>query len=153
MFMIRKFFYTVVHFIKFGFSFFRSGEPYVSDKTILLINGDVDFCQFQGDELEKLGFKVIFAHTLEIATLKLSAYKPNIILLDQKLPDGSGIGFLEKNMFTLEDKPVILMTADASTVLGNMTMKPGVFEILSKPFQPSALNKLVYQAAHFPGIS
>lgn len=151
--MVRKFFYTVVHYIKFGFSFFKSGEPYVSDKTILLINGEADFCRFHGDELEKQGFKVIIAHTLELATLKLNVYNPNIILLDQKLPDGSGIGFLEKNILTLESTPVILMTADTSAVSENITLKPEVFEILPKPFQPSALNKLVYQAAHFSGVS
>jgi len=142
-----------IHFIKFGFSFFRSGEPYVSDKTILLINGDVDFCRFHSDELEKQGFKVILAHTLELATLKLNTYNPNIILLDQKLPDGSGVGFLEKNILALEHKPVILITANASAVPGNITMKPEVFEILSKPFQTSALKKLIYQAAHFSGTS
>jgi DNA-binding NtrC family response regulator len=147
--MVRKFFYTVVHFIKFGFSFFKSGEPYVSEKTILLINGEVDFCRFHRDELEKQGFKVVIAHTLELATLKLNAYNPNIILLDQKLPDGSGIGFLEKNISALEHKPVILMTTDASAASGNIIMKPEVFEILSKPFQPATLNKLVYLAANF----
>jgi two-component system, NtrC family, response regulator AtoC len=151
--MLRKIFYRGIHFIKFGFSFFRSGEPYVSDKTILLINGDLNFCRLHGDELENQGFKVVFAHTLELATLKLNAYNPNIILLDQKLPDGSGIGFLEKNILALEHKPVILMTADESAASGNISMKPRVFEILSKPFQPSALNKLVYMAAHFSGIS
>ena len=147
--MLRKILYRGIHFIKFGFSFFRPGEPYVSDKTILLINGDPDFCHLHGDELAKQGFKSIFAFTLESAQLQLNSYNPDIILLDHKLPDGPGIEFLKQNESVLEQKQVIFMTADASTASKVTAMKSGIFNILPKPFQPAALNKMIYLAAHF----
>ncbi len=140
-----------MHFFTLGFSFFRSGQPYVSDKTILLINGDVDFCRLHGNALEKRGFKVLFAYTLESAQFQLITNNPHIILLDNKMPDGRGTGFLEKNKSVLEHTPVILITGDASSVPGAMAMKSETLEILRKPFPSSALNKMIYLAANFFG--
>ena len=147
--MLRKILNRGIHFIKFGFSFFRSGEPYVSDKIILMIDGDPDFCVLQADTLGKQGFRVLLAHTLESAAFQMNAHNPSIILLDHELPDGSGFSFLEKNESALEYKSVILMTADPSAVSGVTTMIPGVINILQKPFPPDSLNMMVYLAAHF----
>ena len=147
--MLRKILHRGIHFIKFGFSFFRSGEPYVSDKVILLIDGNVDFCLFHAHALEKQGFRIMLAHTLESATFQMNAHNPAIILLDHELPDGSGLGFLEKNESALERKSVILMTADPTTASRATTMIPEGINILTKPFPPAVLNKMVYLAAHF----
>ena len=149
--MLRKIFYTCIHFIKIGFSFFRSDDAYVSDKTMLLVDGEVDFCQLNANALEKQGFKVIVAHTLESAKFQLYAYNPTIILLNHKLPDGPGIEFLEKNKLVLENKHVVFMTEDSSIELRATSVKLGAFDILPKPFEPSALNKIVYLAANFAG--
>lgn len=149
--MLRKIFYRCIHFIKIGFSFFRSDDSYVSNKTILLVDGEVDSCQLNANALEKQGFKVVVAHTLESAKFQLNAYSPTIILLDHKLPDGLGIEFLEKNKLVFENKHVVFMTEDSSTDLRAVSVKLGAFDILPKPFEASALNKIVYNAAIFAG--
>ena len=65
------------------------------------------------------------------------------------MPDGSGIGFLEKNQLVLEEKAVILMTEETSIESTVIAMKSGTIEILRKPFQSTSLNKIVYLAVNF----
>ena len=147
--MFRKIIHKCLHFIKFSFSFFRSIDPYASNKTILLVDNETDFCDLIGNALDKQGFKVIVAHTLASAITQLKTYNPSIILLDQNLPDGLGIDFIGENKSTLENKNIILISANPSTELRETAMKLGVFDFLSKPLPPSALNKVVYLAATF----
>ena len=147
--MLSKIFYNSIDFVKFSFSFFRSMDNYVANKTILLADDEVDFCRLIGSVLHKQGFKVVFAHSLESAKFLLLTHDPAIILLDQNLPNGLGTEFIEKNRAVLADKHIILITADPSNELRAIAMKLGVFDFLSKPFQLSALNKMIYLAASF----
>jgi two-component system response regulator PilR (NtrC family) len=144
---------TLLHifdnFLTFSFPFFRSMDTYVTNKTILLVDDDLDFCDLIAPILEKQGFKVITAYTLESAKVQLIAYSPSIILLDHIMPDGLGAEFLVSNKKQLENKNVIFITGDPSSDLMDKVKDLGVFDFLPKPFHPSVLNKIIYLAATF----
>src|ERR1700729_928201 len=116
-------------------------ENYGVNKTILLVDDELDFCFLISQTLRKQGFKVVSAHTLESAKTELAACDPTIILLDHNLPDGLGTEFLEKNKSLLERKYVIYITGDKSPELRSAATGLGIFDFLPKPFHPSALNK------------
>ncbi len=137
------------NFTKFVFSFFKSMESYVTNKTVLVVDDEIDFCHMIRSVLSKQGFKVILAHTLEFAITQLATHNPTIILLDHNMPDGLGTRFLENNKSALKNRHVIFITGDDSPAIKDEAIKLGVFDFLPKPFHYSALNKVMYLAATF----
>ncbi len=119
------------------------------NKTILLVDDDIDFCDLIGNILENQGFKVVCSHSLESAAESLNTCNPSIILLDHNMPDGLGTEFLEKYKQDLENKYIIFITGEDSQELKEKAFRLGIFDFLPKPFHPSALNKIVYLAAAF----
>jgi DNA-binding response OmpR family regulator len=124
-------------------------ESYVTNKTVLVVDDEVDFCHMIRSVLGKQGFKVVLAHTLEFAKVQLTIHNPTIILLDHNMPDGLGTRFLQENKSALEHKHVIFITGDTSPAVKDEALKLGVFDFLPKPFHYSALNKVMYLAATF----
>jgi two-component system nitrogen regulation response regulator GlnG len=69
--------------------------------------------------------------------------KPDLILLDLKLPDVNGIEVL-KNLKEVDfQAPVVIITGNVSAGTAMEAMKEGAYEYLSKPFSLDELGKLV----------
>ncbi len=81
------------------------------------------------------GYRVHLAGTGREALRKYEFFEPDILLLDIKLPDMSGIDVLQKIRREEADAVVIIMTAYASVKSAVQAMKLGAFDYLSKPFQ------------------
>ncbi|MCC6142398.1 MAG: sigma-54-dependent Fis family transcriptional regulator [Candidatus Hydrogenedentes bacterium] len=63
----------------------------------------------------------------------------DLALVDQKLPDGSGLDFLSACRESDLTLPVIMLTAFATVDLAVESMRQGAFDFLTKPFQPDAV--------------
>ncbi len=81
------------------------------------------------------GYSVQLANSGKEALSKFERFEPDVILLDVKLPDMSGIKVLEKVRQEDSDTIVIVMTAYASVESAVKAMKLGAWDYLSKPFQ------------------
>lgn len=81
------------------------------------------------------GYMVHLANTGREALRKFERFQPDILLLDIKLPDMSGIDVLKKIRQEDGEAVVIIMTAYASVKSAVNAMKLGAFDYLSKPFQ------------------
>lgn len=71
----------------------------------------------------------------------------DVILTDQKMPDGSGIDVLNA---ALEDDPttsVIFLTAVGSVELAVESMRLGAFDFLTKPFVPEVVHSAIRRAS------
>jgi two-component system response regulator HydG len=65
-------------------------EEAASQPLILLVDDDHDLCASLWDLFRDRGYRVSLAHTASAACEQLVRQKPNVVLLDLKLPDGSG---------------------------------------------------------------
>lgn len=95
---------------------------------------------------ETVSFTVRAAATGGEALAALKAKTPDIVLLDYKLPDMTGIDVLEtvpepRNFLT------IMITAFASLEVAVTATKRGAFDFLAKPFTPEELRATVQKAA------
>lgn len=97
---------------------------------------------------EPVGFEVDVAETGEEALEKMNAGKPDVLLLDYKLPGISGLELLEKVSSHDSEMVTIMITAYASIETAVTAVKRGAFDFLSKPFTPDELCKTVSKAAH-----
>ena len=83
---------------------------------------------------ETVTFSVRSASTGEEALAALKAKNPDIVLLDYKLPDMTGIDVLEAA--SGRDFLTIMITAFASLEVAVTATKRGAFDFLAKPFTP-----------------
>ncbi len=93
---------------------------------------------------ETVTFSVRAAATGEEALAQLKAKSPDILLLDYKLPDMTGIDVLAVSP---GDFLTIMITAFASLEVAVTATKRGAFDFLAKPFTPEELRATVGKAA------
>jgi len=93
------------------------------------------------------GFETIQAVTGEKALELVASEKPDIVLLDLKLPGMSGLDVLEELQGRDLDGLVVMITAYATIETAITATKRGAFDVLPKPFDPQELKAVVRKAA------
>jgi len=96
---------------------------------------------------ETIRFDVDTAGTGEEALQKISTRKPDILLLDYKLPGMSGLDVLEKVISGGSEMAVVMITAYASLETAVTAVRQGAFDFLAKPFNPGELKSAIKKAA------
>jgi len=104
---------------------------------IVLVEDEVLFAKSVARRLERDGFEAEIITNLTDARVSISNSLPDIMLLDVRLPDGSGLDLL-KEIRTSEDSswnslPVIIMTAYGELDDAISAMKLGATDYLKKP--------------------
>lgn len=110
---------------------------------ILIVEDEADICFFLSRNLIKRGFSTSFSHTLQQAEGALKALNPNILLLDNHLPDGKGIEFLNRVCADYPAMKIIMITAHDSQDDRSSAYNSGVDFFLSKPFTLNEVNEVV----------
>ena len=59
-------------------------------RKILIIDDEIDFCMIMQGFFTKRNYEVLTAHTLQEGLALLHEKKPEILFLDNNLPDGNG---------------------------------------------------------------
>lgn len=63
---------------------------------IILVDDEEGICELMQSYLEAKGYEVVSAGTCKDALCLTEKEKPDIMLLDRRLPDGDGLDLLEK---------------------------------------------------------
>ena len=109
---------------------------------VLIIDDDNDLCTILGAVInDKCDVHV--EHSLKNAEEYLSHFKPTLVLLDNNLPDGTGVKRIRDILGLYPDVKIVLMTADASTDLKEKAMCEGAFQFIKKPFRASLINEII----------
>jgi DNA-binding response OmpR family regulator len=114
-----------------------------SIKKILIVDDEEDICYFLSRNLSKRGFITTFAYTLADAEKQLEIAKPHILLLDNHLPDGKGIDFINKINYKYPDLKIIMITAHDSLEDRSKAYNRGIKYFLSKPFSMATINQVI----------
>jgi len=70
----------------------------------------------------------------------------DVVLTDQKMPDGTGLDVLKATRQSDPTTSVIILTAVGTLELAVESMKEGAFDFLTKPFVPDAVRAAVLRA-------
>ena len=117
----------------------------MSGETILVVDDSPTICKLVELSLTKAGFHVETARTGEGGIETAQAHPPDLILLDFLLPDLKGDDVcraISANM-SLEQIPVIVMSAKGEDIGECFAVMTNVKNIISKPFSPEALLAVV----------
>ena len=110
---------------------------------ILIVDDEPDICYSLTRTLSKRGFITTSSHTLAEAEKELKASQPNILLLDNHLPDGRGIDFANRISHKYPDLKIIMITAHDSPEDRSKAYSNGIDFFLSKPFTINQINHIV----------
>lgn len=104
------------------------------EKHILIIEDEAVFANAVRKQLKRGGYKAEIAGTLAEGEASISEKTPDLLLLDMRLPDGSGLDFLA----TLQNNddnafPVLVMSAYGEIEDAVSAMKSGASDYLKKP--------------------
>ena len=119
--------------------------------TCLVVDDDKFSRTFVKTALYQIGVKnTKEASTIAEAIEMLRNYKINVVLMDQQLPEQSGLELARKikagEVGDNKDLPVIMVTIDTKENTVLEAKEIGIHEYLVKPISPLALKKRLYTA-------
>jgi two-component system response regulator HydG len=102
--------------------------------------------------LSQLGHHVDSAKSIKEATELLKGSPYDLVFMDLRLPDGSGIDLLSHVKSDTPYTEVVVMTAHGSLDITIEAIKRGAFYYLEKPFTPHQVTTLIDRALQFEAI-
>jgi two-component system response regulator AtoC len=82
--------------------------------------------------------------TLQI--LKCTADRPDVVLLDYRLPDSNDLGLFAAIKRQVPESQIILMTAYGTSDMATEALALGAYRVVGKPFEVEDLAILVHEA-------
>lgn len=131
-----------------------SPPPTAESVRILLVEDEALFARAVSRRLEKAGFEAPAVATLAAAEREIQSREPELVLLDMRLPDGSGLDFLQRLRSDLAVQvPVIAMSAYGELEDAVTAMKLGAADYLKKPIDLEELLLNVRKVLHNQRVS
>jgi DNA-binding NtrC family response regulator len=118
----------------------------VSDVQLLLVDDEESFRKLVAKELQREGYRVSEAGTLDQARQALAARAFHLVLLDVRLPDGSGLDLLGEIRESAPNTGVIMLTAYGTVEEAIRAMKLGAVDFLTKPCKLGELEVVLEKA-------
>ena len=100
----------------------------------LIIDDEKDICFLLGGMLEYKNLDPRFVYSISEARKALEREKPDVIFLDNHLPDGSGMNFIEEIKMKYSDIKIIMISAYDTNADKKRASSEGVTQFIGKPF-------------------
>ncbi len=114
---------------------------------LLMIEDSPSLTEVYKAYLADTDYQIVSVESLGSAHATLSAYRPDIVLLDIELPDGSGMDFLADVQAQDHMPKVVVMTAHGTSDMAVEAIRLGAFDFLTKPFDAARLKVTLANAA------
>jgi len=113
------------------------------EKKILIIDDEEEMCWALAKPLNKDGFEVFTATEGNAGFQVFKEQQPDLILLDIKIKDTSGLDILEQIRAVNKDIPVFIMTGYSTMDMAVEAMDKGATGFFTKPLKISNLLETV----------
>lgn len=114
----------------------------------LIIDDEADICYLLGNVLKKRDIKSKFVNTLRDAANILELNDPEIIFLDNHLPDGLGVNFIGYIKRFHPNTKIVMITAHDTIVDKEKALNEGVDFFIGKPFTKETVNNIMENLSH-----
>jgi two-component system response regulator HydG len=112
----------------------------------LLVEDDLTFSLILEGFLKKEGFEVDVVHRIQEGIRAIAEKTYHLLLLDYRLPDGTGLDLLEAVRKKGLPVPAIIMTSLRDIGTAVRAMRLGAFDYITKPVNPDELLMVVREA-------
>ena len=110
---------------------------------ILAVDDEASVLEVLSEYFGEQGYHVETANSGPEALARLGQARPDIVLLDVRMPGMDGLEVLKRLRSADPTLPVIMVTANEDVDLARETLKLGAFDYVSKPFDFSYLEQAV----------
>jgi len=117
-----------------------------NEHRILIADDDASIRFFLGELLKKEGFEFDFAGTGAEALERLKKNTYSLVLLDEKMPNMSGIEVLRHIKSEGYPMPVIMVTAYGSKELAMRAIRDGAYDFFTKPVDIGIVRTFINRA-------
>lgn len=114
-------------------------------RSLLVVDDDPELCTLLTLRLEAQGYTVSTAGTVRRAIQALDL-RWDAVLVDLRLPDGTGLDVVKALRERAPDVPAIVLTAHGTIASAVEAMQLGAFGFLTKPFHDHELLEKIAQA-------
>jgi len=120
--------------------------------SILVVDDDQTVRETLTDYFDALGYVVRAAATATTGRQAAAEHAPDVVLVDLRLPDASGLTLLEALRADDPELGVIVLTGHADVPTAVRAMQQGALDFLEKPVDLDALAVAVTRAAELVGL-
>jgi two-component system OmpR family response regulator len=113
------------------------------DKKVLIVDDEVDICNLLSWILKQKKITTSYVNTLSDAEAALKNDTPSILFLDNYLPDGFGVEFIQFVKQNYPDTKIIMITAHDSFSERQNALNQGADFFISKPFTKALINETI----------
>jgi two-component system, NtrC family, response regulator AtoC len=118
----------------------------------LLVDDNEDTLSALSELIRGEGFTASVAPSVEGACLELSKQRPDVVLVDLNLPDGSGMTLLD-SIQGVASPAVVFITGHASVDTAIEALRRGVTDYLTKPVDIKRLRQILGDIAKTSGLT
>jgi two-component system response regulator HydG len=120
--------------------------------SILVVDDDQTVRETLAEFFDSLGYVVRSAATATAGRQAAAEHAPDVVLVDLRLPDASGLTLLEALRADDPELGVIVLTGHADVPTAVRAMQQGALDFLEKPVELEALGVAVDRAAELVGL-
>ena len=122
-------------------------------ERILIIDDEDGLRELLAMHLKERGFEVDAAGTGGEGIRLAAQAPPSAIVLDMRLPDGSGIGIIPQLKKLASEAPILMITAHHDMATTIQAMKAGAFDYIHKPIDIDTLDVALDRALEVRRLS
>jgi len=112
---------------------------------VLIIDDETDICYLLSSLLKQKNLETEYVYNLSDATLALRKEVPEIIFLDNHLPDGLGMNFIEYIKNNYPSSKIVVITAHDTPADRSKALSEGADFFIAKPFTREVIYRTVEQ--------
>ncbi len=117
-----------------------------SGARILLVEDNEASRHLMSDYLEHYGYRVMALAKGALFAQTMQQFRPDLVLLDLKLPDVDGFTLLQQRSSDFLDVPIIVISAFAFQADQQRALELGASQYLVKPVSLTQLKQVIWQA-------
>lgn len=106
---------------------------------VLIVEDELDICYLLSGILKRRNLNTSYVTSLVAAEKQLNTINPNILFIDNHLPDGFGIDFISGIKVTHPLIKIVMITAHDTGDDKNKAIKHGADYFIGKPFTSSII--------------
>jgi DNA-binding NtrC family response regulator len=121
-------------------------------RSILFVDDEIKLLRILSSSFKKKAYSVYIAPNGEEARKKIKEHDIDVVFLDLKLPDTTGLQLLEEFIPLYPHKTFVIMTAYGDIETAVTAMKAGAFDYITKPAKMDEIQLVIEKAYKWLGI-
>src|SRR5690349_17678693 len=99
---------------------------------ILIVDDDTGYASALARQFSRTGHEVVTLNSAAAARSQVQSFSPDVVVLDQRLPDASALDFMEELKPLVKDAVFVIVTAYPDVEVAVSSMQRGAFDYFAK---------------------